>query len=97
MAIEGNRPLSDDLMASIDSLDAERSSEIELFSMSYLPSVEESQFVRIKGLEGNFPYQQNPNHDLMWVGPDRPARVSLVLVHYQKPTPEIHLWDIPQC
>ena len=56
MSVGGNRALSDKLIASLDSLDAERSSEVELFSMSYLPSVEESQFVRIKGLEGDFPY-----------------------------------------
>ena len=56
MSVGGNRALSDKLIASLDSLDAERSSEVELFSMSFLPSVEQSQFVRIKGLEGNFPY-----------------------------------------
>ncbi len=56
MSIGGNKKLSESLLASLDSLNAERSSEIELFSMAYLPSKEESQFVRIKGLDGDFPY-----------------------------------------
>ena len=56
MSVGGNKPLTDDLVKSLDSLDAERSSEIELFSMAFLPSVEESQFVRLKGIKGGFPY-----------------------------------------
>lgn len=56
MSVGGNKPLNEQLVASLDSLDAERSSEVELFSMSYLPSKDESQFVRIKGLSGGFPY-----------------------------------------
>jgi len=59
MSVGGNKPLSDELLAALDSLDGKRSSEVELFSMSYLPSVEESQFVRIKALEGEFPYYGN--------------------------------------
>ncbi len=56
MSVGGNKQLSPDLVASLDSLNADRSSEIELFTMAYLPSVEESQFVRLKGLGGDFPY-----------------------------------------
>lgn len=56
MSVGGNKQLSENLTASLDSLNAERSSEIELFSMAFLPSIEESQFVRIKGLDGDFPY-----------------------------------------
>jgi len=56
MSVGGNKQLNEALTASLDSLNAERSSEIELFSMAYLPSKEESQFVRIKGLDGDFPY-----------------------------------------
>ncbi|MDF1699184.1 MAG: FtsX-like permease family protein [Saprospiraceae bacterium] len=56
MSVGGNKQLSENLVASLDSLDGERSSEIELFSMSFLPKIEESQFVRIKGLDGSFPY-----------------------------------------
>jgi putative ABC transport system permease protein len=56
MTVGGNRPLSESIISALDSLSTERTSEVELFSMSYLPSVEQSQFVRIKGLTGNFPY-----------------------------------------
>ena len=56
MSVGGNKKMSENLIASLDSLNAERSSEIELFSMAYLPSIDESQFVRIKGLDGDFPY-----------------------------------------
>ena len=59
MTVGGNKQLSAPLLASLDSLDADRSSEIELFSMAFLPSKEESQFVRIKGLNGDFPYYGN--------------------------------------
>jgi len=56
MSVGGNKQLSEKLVASLDSLNADRSSEIELFSMAYLPSKDESQFVRVKGLDGAFPY-----------------------------------------
>lgn len=56
MTVSGNKPIPVSLTTSLDSLDAEQSSEIELFSMAYLPSVEQSQFVRLKGLTGDFPY-----------------------------------------
>ncbi len=56
MSIGGNKPIPDELIVSLDSLNAEVSEEVELFSMSYLPSLDESQFVRIKGLTGDFPY-----------------------------------------
>ena len=56
MEVEGNKPIPDALLASLDSLSSEYSTEVELFSMSYLPSADESQFVRIKGMTGNFPY-----------------------------------------
>ncbi len=56
MTVGGNKPIPDLLIASLDSLTSEHSSEVELFSMSYLPSKQESQFVRLKGLTGSFPY-----------------------------------------
>jgi len=56
MTVGGNRPLSDDIVSALDSLSTERTSEVELFSMSYLPSKDQSQFVRLRGLTGNFPY-----------------------------------------
>ena len=40
----------------LDSLAEEKSSEISMFSMAYLPTVDETQFVNIKALSGDFPY-----------------------------------------
>jgi len=59
MTVEGNRPIPDSILMSLDSLTSEHSTEIELFSMSYLPSIDQSQFVRIKALTGDFPYYGN--------------------------------------
>ena len=56
MTVGGNTPIPESLIASLDSLGAEQSSEVELFSMAYLPSIDESQFVRVIGLTGDFPY-----------------------------------------
>lgn len=56
MTVGGNRPLSDTLLLSLDSLSQDQTKEIELFSMAYLPSRDASQFVRLKGLDGDFPY-----------------------------------------
>ncbi len=56
MSVGGNKPIPESLLLSLDSLEAEQSSEVELFSMSYLPSKDQSQFVRLKGLTGGFPY-----------------------------------------
>ena len=59
MTVGGRKPIPAELIESLDSLNAEQSTETELFSMSYLPSVGESQFVRLKGLDGDFPYYGN--------------------------------------
>ena len=59
MSVGGNRPIPDSILMSLDSLTTEKSTEIELFSMSFLPSTEQSQFVRIKALNGGFPYYGN--------------------------------------
>ncbi|MBK8348564.1 MAG: hypothetical protein IPL08_13475 [Saprospiraceae bacterium] len=40
----------------LDSLPAERAREMEMLSMAYIPKTDESQFVRLKALEGNFPF-----------------------------------------
>ena len=56
MTVGGNKPIPESLIASLDSLTSEQSSEVELFSMSYLPSKQKSQFVKLKGLTGKFPY-----------------------------------------
>jgi len=59
MTVGGRKPIPESLIASVDSLGGEKSTEVELFSMSYLPSIGESQFVRLKGYTGNFPYYGN--------------------------------------
>lgn len=56
IVVSSNRPLNDDLIQVLDSLPGEKAFEAELFSMAFLPKSEESQFVRIKALEGNFPF-----------------------------------------
>jgi len=56
LIISGNRDLIYDLHKKLDSIPGENSKEIELFSMAYFPKIDESQFVQIKALEGNFPY-----------------------------------------
>jgi putative ABC transport system permease protein len=56
LAVTGNRPAAENILASLDSLEAERASELDMLSMAYLPSSDESQFVRIKALEGAFPF-----------------------------------------
>ena len=56
MKISSNRVISDDILSQVDSLGLEKASEIELFSMSYLPQQETSQFIKIKSIEGGFPY-----------------------------------------
>ena len=59
MRITGNRPVMKKLDVMMDSIPGESSSEVELFSMSLLPRTDETQFVRIKALEGSFPYYGN--------------------------------------
>ncbi len=52
----GNHKPAENLLLQLDSLPGERASEIELFSMSIIPKTEETQFVQVKALEGNFPF-----------------------------------------
>lgn len=56
LVISGNRPLTPTLKEVTDSLPGERATEMELFSMAYIPSNEETQFVRIKAISGSFPF-----------------------------------------
>lgn len=56
LVVSGNRPLNTDLQVSLDSLPGEGASKLELFSMAYLPRIDHSQFIRLQGLEGNFPF-----------------------------------------
>ncbi len=59
LVFTSNKPITEEFQAIIDSIPAEKSSEIELLSMAFLPIQEESQFVRIKAVEGNFPFYGN--------------------------------------
>jgi len=56
IAITGNRPLNEKVKPSLDSLDATRASEMEIFSMSYISKTDASQFVMIKAMDGGFPF-----------------------------------------
>ena len=56
LMISGNKVLPDSLSSKLDTIPGERASEMELFSMAFIPKNEETQFVRIKALEGNFPF-----------------------------------------
>lgn len=56
LAVTSNKQVDDSTMMVYDSLPGEKSSELEVFSMSYLPKTRQTSFVRIKGLEGAFPY-----------------------------------------
>ena len=56
LVLERDQPLTESLAVYIDSLPGERASEMELFSMSYLPKTGESQFIRVKALQGDFPF-----------------------------------------
>ena len=59
MTVGGRKPIPESLLRSLDSLTEVKSTEVELFSMSYLPAAKESQFVRLKGFTGDFPYYGN--------------------------------------
>ncbi len=51
-----NKPFPDSIDSIINEVSDELASQAEILSMAYLPSKNESQFVRIKALKGNFPY-----------------------------------------
>lgn len=56
LEFSSNKPIKDEALAVIDSVVAERSEVRELLSMAYFPEVDKSQFVRIRALQGGFPY-----------------------------------------
>ncbi len=56
IVISENKPIPEELLTIADSLPGEKASQMQLFSMSYLPSVDETQFVNIRALEGGFPF-----------------------------------------
>ena len=56
LQVSSNKELPENLKASLDSLPGERASEKQIFSMAYIDKTESSQFVRIKAIEGAFPF-----------------------------------------
>ena len=54
--IEGNKPIPPQLQTIVDSLPGERASQQEFFSMAIMPKTGETQFTRIKALEGGYPF-----------------------------------------
>ena len=54
--VASNNPLNEELFNLFEEVPGEKASERELPSMSFLPSVDESQFVRIKAIKGDFPF-----------------------------------------
>lgn len=56
IAASTNRPAEPALLQILDSLPGQKAVERELLSMSYIPKTDQTQFVRLKALEGNFPF-----------------------------------------
>ena len=56
LVVNSNRKIPDNILDTLSTLPGERASEIELFSMAYLPRIDQTQFMRIKAIEGNFPF-----------------------------------------
>ena len=56
LATSGNREAAPAVLQTLDSLPGDMASEMELLSMAYIPTINESQFVRIKAIEGGFPF-----------------------------------------
>ena len=56
LRINANKALTDSLQIIVDSLPGDSAVEKELFSMAYIPKSDGSQFVRIKAIEGDFPF-----------------------------------------
>ncbi len=56
IVISDDKPIPNELQVIADSLPGEKASQTQLFSMAYLPSSDETQFVSIKALEGGFPF-----------------------------------------
>lgn len=56
ISVTSNKPFAEEIQLQLDSLDAKASREQKLFSMGYIPKIDEAQFVQIKAIEGGFPY-----------------------------------------
>lgn len=56
LAITGNQPLKESQIDLLKELPGDASLKQELFSMSFIPKADKAQFVRIKAIEGGYPF-----------------------------------------
>ena len=56
IVVSGNKSLPQSLEPALKNLPGEKAKEYELLSMAYVPKNEGTQFVRVKALEGDFPF-----------------------------------------
>lgn len=56
LSATSNRPMDSTMLNILDSLPGEKAEELEMMSMSYIPKTDETQFVRLKALEGDYPF-----------------------------------------
>ncbi|MBK8885000.1 MAG: hypothetical protein IPN46_00055 [Saprospiraceae bacterium] len=56
LAASANKVAEPEILNILDSLPGEKAREMEMLSMSYIPKTDETQFVRLKALEGDFPF-----------------------------------------
>jgi len=54
--VTGKQELPSELDMILDSLGGEKAEQVEIFSMAYIPSNEGTQFVRIRAIEGAYPF-----------------------------------------
>ncbi|MGB4959967.1 MAG: FtsX-like permease family protein, partial [Saprospiraceae bacterium] len=100
VAASGNRPADPNILKVLDSLPGEKASEKELLSMSYIPKTDGTQFVRIKALEGNFPFygkiKTEPTEAAKSFrsGPSALVDESLMLEHNLSPGDSIKLGNL---
>ena len=91
LAVTGNLPFESGLMSVFDSLPGEKAAEMELMSMAYLPKSDETRFIRLKALKGNYPFygkiQSVPEGAVtsFRTGPEALVEESLMLQYQLEP------------
>lgn len=56
LSVDGNRAANDTIQALLQELPGESAQKKEVLSMSYFPRIDHSQFIRLQGLQGGFPF-----------------------------------------
>ncbi len=56
MVISANKKANENVQTLLDSIPGESSVEVQMFSMAFIQKAEQTQFVQVRGLEGDFPY-----------------------------------------